>query len=77
MNIIDCIVVHDFNYKRDINATVHKGFLAQEVYKIKPECVRVGSDDVDEEGNKINPWGVDYSAFVPELVLYCQDLKKL
>jgi hypothetical protein len=29
-----------------------------------------------DDGNIANPWGVDYSKFVPDLIVHAQQLKK-
>jgi hypothetical protein len=73
-DIIDNIVIHNFRWKQDGN--VDKGVFAQEAYQIKPSAVSVGSDKLTENGNLEKPWGVDYSKFVPDLIVYAQQLKK-
>ena len=39
-------------------------------------ATRKGADELDENGFPTNPWGVDYSKYVPDLIVYCQQLKK-
>ena len=73
-SVIDDTVIHDFTWK---NGVKDKGVFAQEAYKVKPSAVQVGTDDVDEEGNLTKPWGVDYSVYVPDLIIHCQQLKKI
>jgi len=73
-NIIDSVVIHDFEWLQ--NSLVDKGVFAQELYKIKPLAVSVGKDDVNKDGELLKPWGVDYSKLIPDLIIYCQDLKK-
>lgn len=51
-----------------------KGFYAQELYDVFPEAVSVGSDDLTEDGNLRNPWGIDYSRLTPVLVKAIQEL---
>ena len=72
--VIDALVIHDFSWKTD--GTLDRGVFAQEAAIVKPLAVREGSDELDENGNPKNPWGVDYSKFVPDLIVYCQQLKK-
>jgi len=74
-SVIDNIVVNDFTWKTD--NTTDRGVFAQDAYNVKPSAVSKGKDDVlDEKGLPIHPWGVDYSKFVPDLIVYCQQLKK-
>ena len=39
---------------------MQEGFFAQELAEIVPSAVSVGDDELDENGNLKNPWGVDY-----------------
>jgi hypothetical protein len=32
------------------------GIIAQEIFEVAPECVRVGTDEIDENGNLRDPW---------------------
>jgi len=74
-SVIDNIVVNDFTWKTD--NTTDRGVFAQDAYNVKPSAVSKGKDDtLDEKGLPLNPWGVDYSKFVPDLIVYCQQLKK-
>ena len=69
-NIIDDTVIHDFTWKS--NGTQSRGVFAQEAVNINPSAVSVG-DDGEEV---IKQWQVDYSKYVPDLIVYCQQLKK-
>ena len=71
--VIDALVIHDFSWKTD--GTLDRGVFAQEAAIVKPLAVREGSNELDENGVPKNPWGVDYSKFVPDLIVYCQQLK--
>jgi hypothetical protein len=73
-SVIDNIVIHDFEWIED--GRIDRGVFAQEANEVKPSAVSVGKDDLNEEGNLINPWGVDYSKFVPDLIVHAQQLKK-
>jgi len=73
-SVIDNIVIHDFEWKED--GRVDRGVFAQQAYEIKPFAVSVGNDEVNDDGILLNPWGVDYSKFVPDLIVHAQQLKK-
>ena len=73
ISVIDNIVIHDFEWKED--GRLDRGVFAQEAYLIKPSAVAVGDDKTNEDGVLLNPWGVDYSKFVPDLIVYCKHLK--
>ena len=73
-SVIDNIIVHDFVWKAD--GRVDKGVFAQEAYEVKPSAISVGKDDLTEDGSLETPWSVDYSKFVPDLIVYAQQLKK-
>jgi hypothetical protein len=75
MSVIDNTVIHDFVWKLD--GLVDRGIFAQEAHLVKPTAISVGNDELTEDGNLRNPWGVDYSKYVPELIVYCQQLKKI
>ena len=71
-SVIDDTVIHNFTWK---NGVKDRGVFAQEAYKVKPSAIQVGADDVNEHGELLKPWGVDYSVYVPDLIVYCQQLK--
>jgi hypothetical protein len=75
MSVIDNTVIHNFVWKLD--GLVDRGIFAQEAHLIKPTAISVGNDELTEDGNLRNPWGVDYSKYVPDLIVYCQQLKKI
>ncbi|MCC7029054.1 MAG: tail fiber domain-containing protein [Chitinophagaceae bacterium] len=72
--------VKDYNYIDDAdNNNVQTGFIAQELYKVYPNAVQSGGEDV-----KTKPWMIDYSKLSPVLVKAIQeqqaqieDLKKM
>jgi len=68
-NVIDNTIVHDFVWKTD--GTQARGVFAQEAHKVIPQAVKVGDDGEEVE----DAWGVDYSKYVPDLIVYCQQLK--
>lgn len=58
--------VHDFTWP---NGTPDRGVFAQDAYEIYPRAITMGGDDLDENGRPIHPWMVDYSKFVPDLIV--------
>jgi hypothetical protein len=68
-NVIDETIVHDFVWKSD--GAQSRGVFAQEAHKIIPQAVKVGDDN--EEVKDV--WQVDYSKYVPDIIVYCQQLK--
>jgi hypothetical protein len=68
-NVIDNTIIHDFVWKSD--GTQSRGVFAQEAQKVIPQAVKVGDDGEEVE----DVWAVDYSKYVPDLIVYCQQLK--
>ena len=73
-SVIDNTIVHDFTWKLD--GKTDRGVFAQEAYEVKPLAVGIGKDDLTEDGNLAQPWNVDYSKYVPDLIVHAQQLKK-
>jgi hypothetical protein len=73
-SVIDNTVIHDFIWKAD--SRVDRGVFAQEAYEVKPSAVGIGKDDLTESGELAHPWSVDYSKYVPDLIVHAQQLKK-
>lgn len=73
-SVIDNTIIHDFTWA---NGVVDKGVFAQEAYKVKPTAVQVGNDNLSKNGELLKPWGVDYSAYVPDLIVKCQQQDKV
>ena len=71
--VIDNTIIHDFEWKAD--GRIDRGVFAQEAHLVKPSAVSVGSDELTKDGNLENPWGVDYSKYVPDLIVYVKQLK--
>jgi hypothetical protein len=67
-NVIDNTIIHDFVWKSD--GTQSRGVFAQEAQKVIPQAVKVGDDGEEVE----DVWAVDYSKYVPDLIVYCQQL---
>jgi hypothetical protein len=74
LDTVLAIGVRDYNYKSDATKTQTTGFIAQDLYKLYPNAVTVGSDEVDVNGNLVRPWQVDYSKLTPLLAKGIQDL---
>ena len=53
--------VYDFDWRAGGKG---RGVFAQEAYAVMPQAVSVGGDDP-----KTNPWSVDYSKYVPDLIV--------
>jgi len=69
-NVIADTVIHDFTWKSD--GSQSRGVFAQEAAKVLPNAVKVGDD-----GEEVtDTWAVDYSKYVPDLIVYCQQLSK-
>jgi len=66
-------VVHDFTWKAD--GTPGRGVFAQEAAAVAPFAVTVGTDDIDDDGRLLRPWGVDYAKYVPDLIVGWQYLE--
>ena len=71
-SIIDNTEIHNYSWNSD--GTLDRGVFAQDAHKIKPSAICEGTDNAD--GTIEVPWQVDYSKYVPDLIVYCQQLKK-
>ena len=60
--------IHDFAWD-DQTQRRGRGVFAQEAITVLEEAVAQGSDDRTAEGALIKPWGVDYSKYVPDLIV--------
>jgi hypothetical protein len=73
-NVIKDTVVHDFIWKS--TGEKARGMFAQEAYLVNPSAVSKGkSDELDGKGNPKHPWGVDYSKYVPDIIVELQSLR--
>lgn len=71
-DVLRQLVIHDFDWLSE--AIVGKdipgrGIFAQEAYEIAPFAIMPGTDERNEEGSLIQPWGIDHSKFVPDLIV--------
>jgi hypothetical protein len=64
--------VRKYTWKR--TGAVAEGFFAQELDEVVPAAVVPGTDEVDENGNLVKPWQVDYGKLTPILVKAVQQL---
>jgi len=71
-SVIDNLLIHDYTWKE--SGVAGRGVFAQEAYEIMPNAIAKGKDA--EDGSINMPWGVDYSKFVPDLIVHAQQLKK-
>jgi len=72
-DVIAKTIIHDFTW---FDNTKGRGVFAQEAHTVKPDAVFVGSDERNEQGHLIHPWAVDYSKYVPDLIVELQALRK-
>ena len=70
-DVIANTVIHDFTWKSD--GSQARGVFAQEAAKVLPAAVKVG-DDGEEVTDQ---WQVDYSKYVPDLIVDNQNLRSL
>jgi hypothetical protein len=67
-DVIANTIIHDFTWKS--TGTQDRGIFAQEAVKIIPSAIKAG-DDGDEITDK---WEVNYSKYIPDLIVTCQQL---
>ena len=67
--------IHDYECK--VDGSKARGVFAQEAFKVIPEAVTVGSDEINDDGTKDKPWAVDYSKFVPDLIVMVQEQQEM
>ena len=66
VDVLRRTVIHDFDWIADGSRA--RGVFAQEAYAVAPFAVSVGSDDM-KDGHLVKPWSVDYSKYVPDLIV--------
>jgi hypothetical protein len=59
--------VHAFTWTAD--GTPGRGVFAQEAITVAPFAVSEGTDERDDAGHLLRPWGVDYAKYVPDLLV--------
>ena len=60
--------VHEFEWLT-AEGGLGRGVFAQDAYRVMPSAVTVGTDEINAEGQLVRPWSVDYSKFVPDLIV--------
>jgi hypothetical protein len=68
--MIDAIEPVAFEWTHLPDEPTGHGFIAQDLYKVAPEAVRPGFDDVE-----LHPWGVDFSKLVPYMIAEMQQMR--
>ncbi len=67
-DILARTIIHDFEWIAD--GTTGRGVFAQEAFTVAPFAVARKTDDTrGADGLPRHPWGVDYSKFVPDLIV--------
>jgi len=60
--------IHEFVWTK--TQITDRGVFAQEALATHPRAVHIGTDEQDDDGVSLkNPWSVDYSKFVPDLIV--------
>lgn len=67
LDVLRRSVIHAFDWL--VDGTPGRGVFAQEAVTVAPFAVTPGTDDRDEAGRLTQPWGVDYSKYVPDLIV--------
>jgi hypothetical protein len=67
LSALRAVVIHDFTWTAD--GLRDRGVFAQEAHGLYPRAITEGSDDLTESGDLKQPWGTDYSKFVPDLIV--------
>lgn len=65
-NVLQQTIIRDFEWLADGSRA--RGVFAQEAVTVAPFAVTVGSDEM-KDGHLVKPWGVDYSKYVPDLIV--------
>lgn len=74
-NVIADTKIHEVVYKADKDKTQLLSVMAQEALLVNPQAVTVGGDEI-VDGSLVNPWFVDYSKYVPALIVEVQSLRR-
>ena len=69
----DELSVGEFNWLETGNLA--HGTIAQDLYKIYPDAVSVGTDEKDINGNLKHPWSVDYGKLTVPLIAEVKSLR--
>ena len=72
LSILMKMNVKDYNFISDTKKILQTGFLAQDLYKLYPQAVHAGGENV-----KTDPWTIDYSKLTPVLVKGMQEQQQV
>ena len=67
VSILRLTKIHDYEWIS--NNASGRGVFAQEAVEICPRAVLIGDDVVNDNGELLQPWSVDYSKYVPDLIV--------
>jgi hypothetical protein len=73
---INAVRIRSFNWKSN-NYFTDFGVIAQELVEVAPECVRVGSDEINENGELKDAWGAQPYVLVPAMIKAIQEQQAL
>ncbi|MBK9250127.1 MAG: tail fiber domain-containing protein [Ignavibacteria bacterium] len=73
MDVVKKIGVKDYEFTDRAQGQVVQGILAQELYKVYPQAVCAGTDEVNENGKLMHPWGIDYGKLTPVIIKAVQE----
>ena len=69
----DDLPIGEFNWLETGNLA--HGTIAQDMYKVYPDAVSVGTDERDANGNLKRPWSVDYGKLTVPLIAEVKTLR--
>lgn len=73
LDILKKISIKDYEFIDRAQGQVVQGILAQQLFEVYPQAVSEGTDEVDEKGKLIHPWGIDYGKLTPILIKSVQE----
>jgi hypothetical protein len=73
---INAVRIRSFNWKSN-NYFTDFGVIAQELNEIAPECVKIGSDEINSDGELKDPWCAQPYVLVPAVIKAIQELHVL
>jgi hypothetical protein len=73
---INSVRIRSFNWKVN-NQFTDFGVIAQELNEVAPECVKVGSDEINEDGELKDPWCAQPYVLVPAMIKAIQEQQAL
>ena len=70
---INSVRIRSFNWKSN-NHFTDFGVIAQELVEVAPECVKIGGDEINEDGELQDPWCAQPYVLVPAMIKAIQEL---